>query len=194
RRPSTRARARRGTRWWRDSEAGADRPSSLLSSTSLLNGVRVVGRERALYRTKVRSSGVRSGTPTARDGTRWPQPRPSSRLVTRLSRCARRGRGLLPVGGGIPSNLRGLELRFLGQLHVDARVGQGEAQPLIRAGPHHADVVLVVHGSGTRAAAERAARDGGHEQPGELLHSFQIEYHPLGDDLRDADVSDAEPR
>jgi len=71
-------------------------------------------------------------------------------------------------------------------------MGKGDVQPLIRAGPHHADFVVVVHGSGPGAPAKRAARDHGREHSGEIFHALQIEDDTVGDHLRDSDVADIE--
>src|SRR5262249_40899147 len=127
-----------------------------------------------------------------RDGAGWPQRRPSSRSTTGLLRLTRRRGGLLPFRGRVLPNPRRLLLRFRRELHIDARMGEGEIQTLVRARPHHGDLVLVVHGARPRTSTQRAARDRGREHSRKVLHVLEIENQALGGRLRDADVADVE--
>jgi len=58
-------------------------------------------------------------------------PRANSTVISKA-----RAAGIVSAigSGDVPSGLRRLELGFLSELHVDAGMGQGDVQPLIRAG------------------------------------------------------------
>ena len=74
------------------------------------------------------------------------------------------GNGVLEYRGG----------KYLSPLifHVESRLSEREAQPLVRGRPHHVDVVLVLHGCRTRAPTERGACHGGHLNTSPFANTF----------------------
>ena len=61
--------------------------------------------------------------------------------------------------GDVPSGLRRLELGFLSELHVDAGMGQGDVQPLIRAG-------MLLEETGDRMASDSRPAHGAQDYTG----------------------------